>query len=272
MDSTQIVAVYSETGGAGKTTTAVSLAKLAADHGLRTVLVDMDPRGAATTWLGATIDPVTPFDVNAILDERDPTGWASDERFQLTTPWSDSLRVIGASKGLANRDVDVSVQGWRLKAALQDLDADLVIIDCPNRPGGPLVANALYAATDVLLVAKPSQDGYEGVDGAMETVQDLQLNRRQFGVTEPLTIVGIVLCVWTDTITPRDQMHAFNDFVDSWGDLVLDPAIPSRVRVLEARTGGVWYGDYAGGEIVADCYLDIAQQIIPKLKEKETRP
>jgi cellulose biosynthesis protein BcsQ len=270
MDSTQILAVYSETGGAGKTTTAVSLAKIAADHGLRTLLVDMDPRGAATVWLGATIDPVAPFDVNAILDERDPSGWASDKRFQLDTAWSPLLHVVGASKGLANRDVDLTVQGWRLKASLQGIDADLVVIDCPNRPGGPLVSNALYAATDVLLVAKPSQDGYEGVDGAMETVRDLQLNRQQYGVTEPLTVAGIVICVWTDTITPRDQQHAFDDFTASWGDLVLDPAIPSRVRVLEARTGGVWYGDYVGGEVVADCYLDIARQVIHKMKE--TRP
>ena len=77
----QVLMVYSETGGATKTTSSVSLAMTAAENGKKVVLFDLDPRAASTKWLG--LEPSEEWrHVGAILGNDDPTGWAEDLAIQ----------------------------------------------------------------------------------------------------------------------------------------------------------------------------------------------
>lgn len=265
MSIPQVIACYSETGGATKTTTAVSLAMTAASRGHTVVLIDLDPRGAATKWLD--VSPVGDgLHVGAILADPDPLGWASEMR--APTNWSPNLTMIPADRAVSRRERDIEEgHEWRLKAALDDLRADLVVLDCPNRQGGPLIANALVAATDMLIATQPTEDGLDGVDGATDTIERFRTSQARRGAPTDLHIAGIVVGAFHDTITPRDEARALTELHAAYGPLLLDPPIPWRVIVREARTAHAWYGNYPKGEIVATAYSQIAQQTITVMKE-----
>ena len=77
MSKPSTTVVYSEAGGATKTTTAVSLAVALAEQGNDVTLIDLDPRGASTKWLG--VEPSGPgLHVGAILADPNPDGWVGD--------------------------------------------------------------------------------------------------------------------------------------------------------------------------------------------------
>lgn len=267
MVSMRVMAVYSETGGATKTTTAVSLAMTAARSGKTVLLIDLDPRGAATKWLD--VEPVEEgLHIGAILADADPLGWASE--MQVVTSWSPHLSMIPSDRAVSRREKDAEEgHEWRLKAALDGLDADLVVLDCPNRQGGPLITNAFVASTDVLIAAQPSEDGLDGVDGAMDSIQRFQRSQTRRGAPDRLKTVGIVVGGVRDVVMPRDEKRALDELRASYGELLLMPPIPHRIVVREARSAHAWYGDYRKGEPVAAAYQSIADQIFTETEEQK---
>lgn len=254
----QTIMVYSESGGVSKTTTGVSLAMVGALSGMSVVLIDMDPRAATTKWTGVAPE-AEGMDVGAILGNEDPEGWA--ESLALPSNWSPNLRVIPASRSVSNREKDNSDHlEIRLKTALIGCTADLVVIDCPNRQGGPLTQNALNASDTVVYAAKPTIDGIEGYEGAKTTVDKFIASRARLGFPSNITEAGIVIGEYKDTITPR-SMTACVDVLRDTGQL-LTPLVPERTIVQEVRLSGEWYGNYRKGAPVLEAYQELARTII----------
>jgi len=258
----QVIAVYSETGGATKTTTAVSLAVSAALLGHTTDLIDLDPRGAATKWLG--VEPSEDWQhVGAILGNADPSGWVND--LALPSPWSEvpNLRVVPSSRSLSNREKTAEDHSdVRLRLALEGTTAAVTIIDLPNRQGGPLIQNALTAATKVVYAAKLDEDGLDGVDGAAISVRRYRQHRSQIGAPTDLADAGVIVGAVRETIMSRDARRALNELDKSYGDLVLRPLVPERVIVREARAAGRYYGFFGAGAVVHDAYMTIARKVL----------
>ena len=258
----QVIAVYSETGGATKTTTAVSLAVSAALQGHATDLIDLDPRGAATKWLGAT--PAEEWQhVGAILGNADPTGWIND--LALPSPWPEvpRLRIVPSSRSVSNRERVVEDHSdVRLRMALEGTAADVTVIDLPNRQGGPLIQNALTAATKVVYAVKLDEDGLDGVDGAATSVRRYRQHRAQLGAPTDLTEAGIIVGSVRETVMSRDSRRALAELDKSYADQVLRPLVPERVIVREARAAGRYYGFYDAGAIVHSAYMTITGKVL----------
>jgi len=257
------VGSYSESGGVCKTTHAVSLAMVAAAAGLDVLLVDLDPRAAASRWLN--VDPIEPgLDVSAIIGGDDVDGWADQLAVPAGDGWHSRLRVIPASRRLATLEAQIA-QGveLRLLRALDGCRADLVVLDCSNRQGGPLTLNALYAADGLLIAARPDADGREGVEGALTTIERHRANLARLGSTRTLDVLGIVVGNARDTVVPRIERHTLTALAEAYGPKLLSPAIPSRTIVREARETGQWYGTYDTGAVVVDAYAAIAGQVLP---------
>lgn len=253
--------VYSESGGVSKTTTAVSLATLAAEIGYRTVLVDLDPRAATTKWLGT--EPMGEgLHVGAILGNDDPTGWAQD--LAVPSGWKDLLRIIPSGRSVSNREADrIDHAHLRLRQALTGLDADLVVIDCPNRQGGPLTQAALTAADGVLYASTPTSDGVDGFLGAQTTVRQYLRSRELMNAPADVEEIGIVLSGYQAPITPRAQTASVEDLRET--GLLLTPLVPQRAIVQECRTAGEWYGNYRKGQPVIDAYRQLTTQILEEM-------
>ncbi|MBF4625806.1 ParA family protein [Clavibacter sp. VKM Ac-2872] len=254
----QTVMVYSESGGVSKTTTAVSLAMIAATRGLRTLLVDLDPRAASTKWLD-----VAPAEeglhVGAILGDENPEGWAED--IAVPTTWSERLRVIPSARNVSNREADRADHAeLRLRTSLEDVHADLVVIDCPNRQGGPLTLAALNAADTVVYASTATSDGIDGVSGARRTVEQFRHSRARIGAPVALHEAGIVVGGVSDTIMSRPAVASIDELRET--GMLLLPLVPQRAIVQEVRLTGEWYGNFRKGVPVLDAYSAIADQVI----------
>jgi cellulose biosynthesis protein BcsQ len=258
----QVIAVYSDTGGATKTTTAVSVAVCAAQLGYATDLIDLDPRGAATKWLG--VSPAAEWQhVGAILGDAEPLGWVND--LALPSPWPEvpNLRVVPATRSLSNREKTTDDHSdVRLRLALHESRAAVTVLDVPNRQGGPLIQNALTAATKIVYATKLDEDGLDGVDGASISVRRYRRHREQIGAPIDLAEAGIVVGAVRETVMSRDSRRALDELDRGYGPLVLRPLVPDRVIVREARAAGRYYGSYSKGAAVHDAYLALTRKVL----------
>jgi len=199
-----VVAVGNQKGGVAKTTTAANVADEAAGHGLRVLLVDLDPQANATTLTDATPRQApTPFGTTQDLTVSDALyhavpGAGSDRKagtaLAVVTAagdyWAPSLHVVPASADLARRGAE-AFEGVdeRLAVALSGAEAhyDLVVVDCPPSLGTLWLA-ALHAADGVLLVSELADNALEALPKAAESVYRVAAQR---GAGAP-ALLGVV--------------------------------------------------------------------------------
>ena len=236
----QVVASLSLKGGVGKTTVALGLAGAAQQHGLRTLVVDLDPQANATIALDVGTTAATVADV---LDE--PR--LSVLRGAIApSAWGEGLDVLVGAEQLErhNHPEPGPAQLGRLSRALQRLGqldrADgaspdepaedpyrLVVIDCPPSLG-QLTRSALAAADRAVLVTDPTMFAVSGVQRAFDAVQA----ERARGNSE-LQPLGVLI----NRVRPRNTEHAFrmDELRELFGPLVFTGVLPDRSAVQQAQ-------------------------------------
>jgi len=181
--SVRTIAVANNKGGACKTTTAVNVAAIAASHGQRCLLVDLDDQGSATKWLGHT--PGNTDLVDVLVDDR-----PLDEVALPTTV--KGLELVRASQELADADRQFGGEAGVQHALSAALDAatrrDLVVIDCPGDLG-LLTIMGLAAAHDVLI---PIPAGAMELDEMPKLIELIDKVRRR--LNPRLHISGVLPC------------------------------------------------------------------------------
>ncbi len=262
----QTISVYSEAGGVGKTTTAVSVAMTAA-QGIeadpetgapevpprRVGLVDLDPRAATTKWTRA--EPAEEWQhVGAIIASgSDATGTAAD--IALASRWHENLSIIPAGRSLSVSEAGAPEYAeFQLQKSFDGWDVDLIVIDCANRQGGILTRSALLASTGVLYAATASDSGIDGVSGAQRSVRRFN---EAFDAVEELGVAmsrsgnGFMSFAETDGV---DQVRELAPIVGS--------IVPYLSIVPESRILGEWYGSYRKGQPVVRAYRDIMREVV----------
>jgi chromosome partitioning protein len=223
-----ILVVVNQKGGVGKTTVALGLAATAGRRGIDTVVVDLDPQGNATSGMGVwspeqSIDVALAADRPGVLAEVvRPTGWDAD--LFVAPP-----RLAPSSPSLAQREPQLATDPIgaqdRLQLALQGLDAELVIIDCPPSLG-LLTVNGLFAADAAVIVTEPGAWATDGVDQILRNVARIA-ERRQGSPA----VAGIVVNRLART---RDARYWDEQLVEAHPELVVRPAVRLRAAVAEA--------------------------------------
>ncbi|WP_176475269.1 ParA family protein [Kocuria sp. WN036] len=152
----------------------------------------------------------------------------------LPSGWHPNLRVILSARNVSNREADRADHAeLRLKISLTGLQADVVVIDCPNRQGGPLTLSALNAADTMVYAATVTSDGIDGMDGARRTVAQFRRHRQQLGAPDTLKEAGIVVGGVEETIMSRAAVASLEELRAT--GLFLEPLIPGRAIVQEVR-------------------------------------
>ncbi|MHA6783887.1 ParA family protein [Pseudonocardia saturnea] len=233
----QVVATLSLKGGVGKTTVALGLAGAAQQHGVRTLLVDLDPQANATIALDVGDTAAT------IADVLDEPRRSVLRRAIAPSGWGEGLDVlVGAEQTERHNHPDPGAkQLSRLTRALSRLteqdddepdDHDLgpyrlVVIDCPPSLG-QLTRSALAAAHRAVLVTDPTMFAVSGVQRAFDAVQ----TERQRGNPD-LQPLGVLI----NRVRPRNAEHEFRvaELRELFGPLVFSGVLPDRSAVQQAQ-------------------------------------
>ena len=248
----RILAVANQKGGVGKTTTAVNLATALAACQKRTLIIDLDPQGNATTGLG--IEPEERQDgIYQVLVGEEPIG----PRIRPSqVPRMDIVTADVALSGAEIELISLFRREYRLKDALEVIagDYDYILIDCPPALG-LLTLNALVAAQAVLV---PLQAEFYALEGLSHLMRTLERVRKHLNPT--LELQGIVVTMF-DSRNNLCQM-VMADVRKHLGDLVYDTVIPRNVRVSEAPSHGKPVLIYDMGCRGAHAYIRLASELL----------
>jgi chromosome partitioning protein len=252
---TRVLTVANQKGGVGKTTSAVNIAAALALHGLRVLLIDLDPQGNASTALGIEHAVGTPSVYNVLLSGRPIAEIARP------TDFARSLTCVPATLDLAGADIELTSQvarEYRLQRALESYLAsgpalDYVFIDCPPSLG-LLTLNALVAAREVLI---PIQCEYYALEGLAQLLNTVELVTSH--LNPKLTVSTVLLTMYDSRTRLADQVA--DEVRRHFGPLVLQPTIPRNVRVSEAPGFGQTVITYDAGSRGAIGYVQAAREI-----------
>lgn len=248
-----IYALANQKGGVGKTTTAVSLAAVLADSGIKTIVVDADPQANATVALGLPKDEEPSlYDVLAGVP-------AVDALRDTDIP---NLRVLPGHSDLAAANVELPRMDdvdHLLRDALEPLraEAEFIFLDCPPSIG-PITLNALGAADRVIVPVQAEYFALEGLGSLLETLAMVQKQ-----LNPDLAIEGLVITMWDPRTRLSHDVEA--EVRKHFPNLVFETTVPRNVRVSEAPSYGQPISHYDPRSTGAHAYAKLAKELVARV-------
>jgi chromosome partitioning protein len=258
-ESPRVMVVANQKGGVGKTTTTVNVAAALAQHGLRILVIDLDPQGNASTALRVDHTEGTPGTYDALVDAR-PL-----RELVQPCPDVDGLIVVPATIDLAGAEIELVslvARESRLRRVINEyLDeiqdtpdqVDYILIDCPPSLG-LLTVNALVAGREMLI---PIQCEYYALEGLGQLLRNVELI--QSHLNPDLDITTIMLTMH-DART-RLSAGVADEVRRHFGDKVLNTAVPRSVRISEAPSYQQTVMTYDPTSPGALSYLEAAREL-----------
>src|SRR3954464_3590310 len=241
-----VIAVLSQKGGTGKTTTVRTLTDVFRRAGLDTLAVDLDPQGNLSDYFD--VDPeASPTVADVLLGRAKAEDAVHDDLIPANLQLAEAELVLGGKMG----------RELTLRRALKDLRRryDVVLIDCPPALG-LLTVNALVAADYALLSAEAQYFAMQGVEQALEVI-DLARD----GLNPDLNWLGVVLNI-ADMRTVHSR-EAYQQLKDHFEDRVFDTSIRASIAYAESAERAVSILDHRP-DLGAD-YLSLTDEVLGRL-------
>jgi chromosome partitioning protein len=248
------ICITNQKGGVGKTTTAINLSAALALSSKKTLLVDCDPQGNATSGIGIDKSSIENTLYQGMIGEA-----LIDDIIQETE--IDALSVIPSRVELIGFEVEMMSKPGREKILSNLLNGvtnsyDYILIDCP--PSLSLLTLNAMAASDYVLI--PLQSEFFALEGLGQLLQTVKLIKQ--GMNPDLKIAGILLTMYDKRTLLARQVA--DDAQKYFKDQVFKTRIPRNVRLGEAPSFGLPIFQYEPNSKGAQSYMELAKEIIKK--------
>ena len=256
----EILGVVNQKGGVGKTTTCINLAASLAVIGKKTLIIDIDPQGNASTGLGVDLNDRKNSIYETLLGECEISSAIKKTNIK-------NLFLIPSTVDLSAAELDLKdfvSREYILKNEMEKLEKffDYVIIDCPPSLG-LLTVNALTASSELII---PMQCEFFSLEGLSHLLRTIKLVQK--GLNPSLTIKGVLLTMYDRR--NRISAQVGREVRKHLGDRVFKTIIPRNVRVSEAPSFGkpaIAYDHTCPG---AKAYIRLVKEILTHDKLKAT--
>jgi len=248
----KIISICNQKGGVGKTTTAVNLSAFLALDGRKTLLIDADPQGNATSGVGIDKNAVEYTIYHGLLGKATINDIITQTNIENLFIIPSNLDLIGAEVEL----VGAIGREYKLKNALTNIkdSFDFIIIDSPPSLG-LLTVNALTASDSVLI---PIQCEYYALEGLGQLTKTLELVRQNLNPSLDIEGVLLTMADFRTKLTSEVIAEARNYFKDK----VYEAVIPRNIKLTEAPSFGKPIALYDINSMGAKKYQQLSQEIL----------
>lgn len=256
--SAKVICITNQKGGVGKTTTAVNLCYYLAKNKHKTLLVDFDPQGNATSGLG-------------IEKNAESLGTTMTEVILGTAPLANAIRntsyknfdLAPTTPELANAEVEIATMNKkfvRLRDAIRQVanDYDYIIIDLPPSLS-LLTVNGMIASNYLIL---PVQTEFYAMEGVTQLLETMKLVMKQ--ANPNLKLLGVVATMYDKRTSLSAQVLA--EIKKYFKNLTFKTTIPRNVRLAEAPSHGVPIGAYDKFSKGAKAYKEFTKEVEERTK------